>query len=1422
MIHRLKSVLFLIFSLLFLCSYAHKKTSTFITKPFANNVFIAEHGQFKQRTTTRGVPFSEKIEFGVENGEFNAYFNRMGITFQFVEYKPIEREEEEEEGEEEGEKQKFEPVWHSVNLKFVNANLTTQMVTGEKAKEYYNYAGTGTQYNFVPAYKKIKYVNLYPGVDAEFAFAEEGGIKYQFIVRPGVAVPEIAFELTGNDNLMLDVNGNLLIQSVFGNLTDHAPTAYTAWSHTAIPVKYSLEGQRVKFQFPSGEVSSAEGLIIDPWITATTFPATNSAFDIQEDAAGNVYVQGSTSNYQIQKYDATGSLIWTYVTASIFLGDIAVDNPGNVYIIGGYSTGKRQKLDTNGVQQWQLSGLMEEWRLAFDYSKTVLTVGGYFSGGGNNLGRFDTATGVISNQINYGAETRGIATDCNGDMFSLHVTFGYSGVAATNMLRKTNANFTPDVAVPSGFLLAEAEPARGYAPNPLYGADIYQGINGLAVIGACVYIFDGASIRRFDKTSLTFLNSASVPNGSAMNCSGIAADNCGNIYAGSLNGIVQFDSALNYQQTIATPGTVYDILLSNANELLVCGAGFLGNFNIACSTPPPLSASSTTGCEGTGAVSAVPAGGIGPYTYLWQPNGETTASISNPLPGTYSYVVSDAFCHTYSDSVTVPAKPVAAFSGNSTGVSHAGVNSVCEAGAIQFTDSSTIGSGTMAGYVWNFGDGSPSDTSQNPQHIYAAAGTYAVTLIVTSSLGCSDTATVPVVVYPLPVANFSVPTFCPGVPQSFTDQSNISSGSIAGYSWNFGDGSASSTLQNPAHSYTLSNIYQVNLAVTSNNGCVDDTLQAVPVSVSPEAGFTATAGCLNGPSVFTNTSAIVGPATISSWAWDIGNDGSTEYTTPNASHTFPTGGTYDVLLTAVSSDGCVDDTLVQVTVLLSVTADFSTGNVCETAPATFTDQSTGNVAGWSWSFGDGTSAAAQNTSHTYSAAGTYSVQLTVSSSQGCVDSVAKQLTIYPVPVVDFAVAPASGCVPLHVVLNDQSSIATGNNAAWHWQMATLFSDTLPNANFNFTTYGTYPVTLTVTSNLGCTDSVTKPVTVYPMPAVDFTASPAAGCMPLSVSFSNLSSIANGSNLNCNWQIGGLATSQQPNESFNFTTQGTYPVTLTVTSENGCTDSVTKPVTVYPTPVVDFAAVPADGCVPLNITLSDLSSIATGSNVAWNWQIETLPAVTQQNAQVSFATAGNYDVSLRVTSDMGCETTLTRSSFVVAHPNPSAEFAPNPQETELLYSEIKFADLSTGNPVQWNWQFGTGDGSALQNPSYNYQYMGNFAVWLEVANQYGCTDTISHTVIIHEASTVFIPNAFTPNGDGNNDTWGVIATNVKLMELKVFDRIGEKVFETNDLNKWWDGTFKGKPLPPGVYVYVCSLVNLQNVSRNMKGSLTLLK
>ena len=154
-------------------------------------------------------------------------------------------------------------------------------------------------------------------------------------------------------------------------------------------------------------------------------------------------------------------------------------------------------------------------------------------------------------------------------------------------------------------------------------------------------------------------------------------------------------------------------------------------------------------------------------------------------------------------------------------------------------------------------------------------------------------------------------------------------------------------------------------------------------------------------------------------------------------------------------------------------------------------------------------------------------------------------------------------------------------------------------------------------------------------------------------------------------------------------------------------------------------------------------------------------------------------------------------MITVFPTPTAIFAATPQITTVTYTNIQFTDMSLGNPVSWMWNFGdgatSGDTSWLQHPLYSYsqEYGSNYTVTLTVTNLEGCTDDTTLTVIVEPEFTFFIPNAFTPNGDGVNDVFFGTGIGIAKYEMWIFDRWGNLIFTCSDLNQTWDGTVQGK-------------------------------
>ena len=251
-------------------------------------------------------------------------------------------------------------------------------------------------------------------------------------------------------------------------------------------------------------------------------------------------------------------------------------------------------------------------------------------------------------------------------------------------------------------------------------------------------------------------------------------------------------------------------------------------------------------------------------------------------------------------------------------------------------------------------------------------------------------------------------------------------------------------------------------------------------------------------------------------------------------------------------------------------------------------------------------------------------------------------------------------------------------------------------------------------------------------------------------------------------------------------------TITVTDSKGCTAATTAQVTVNPLPVIVIAADDTAGCMPLCVNFT-----CTTSNItSWSWDFGdgngSNNTSSLQNPSHCYKSSGSYDVKITVTDQNGCVSTITKKGWINVYPNPVADFSASPQPTTVLNSTITFTDKSSGANT-WSWTFGESSSgnnntSSLQNPVHTYKDSGSYQVTLKVWNSFGCSDSITKDVIILGDYVLYAPNAFTPNGDGLNDLWNVkgIGIDVDHFELFIFDRWGNLIFYTDNLNKGWDG------------------------------------
>lgn len=364
--------------------------------------------------------------------------------------------------------------------------------------------------------------------------------------------------------------------------------------------------------------------------------------------------------------------------------------------------------------------------------------------------------------------------------------------------------------------------------------------------------------------------------------------------------------------------------------------------------------------------------------------------------------------------------------------------------------------------------------------------------------------------------------------------------------------------------------------------------------------------------------------------------------------------------------------------------------------------------------------------------------------------------------------------------------------------------------------GSIQLILTSTNNGRCAEKKdTLTVAFIPAPSANFNTSNV--CLGTVAGFTDNSSTGVGTITGWEWDFGDNGTSISQNAVHNYQFPGTYNVMHVAISNNGCRDTIIKPITVYSNPVANFFT--NSTCAGSLTALNDSSQSISGNIVSWQWDFGNGNTSNLQSPTNVFLTPGVYTVSLIVTTNFGCKDTLLKPVTII--PGPVANFNVTPNPVEAL-ENVAFTDLSTsqGIVINWNWNFGDTTLSNQQNPVHAYQSQGNYIVTLVITDQYGCVDTVKKDISVVLLPQV--PTGFTPNGDGKNDFLFVKGGPFEKFRFRVYNNWGELLFETNDQKVGWDGTYKGSPQPLGVYVWVLDVETFNKKQINKSGDVTLMR
>lgn len=830
--------------------------------------------------------------------------------------------------------------------------------------------------------------------------------------------------------------------------------------------------------------------------------------------------------------------------------------------------------------------------------------------------------------------------------------------------------------------------------------------------------------------------------------------------------------------------------------------------------PPPPTYPDIISCSGNGNT-------VGPFIF---PQGNTwtnsNPSIGIPASGSgdipaftpnYSSGVQTATitmnntCGTSDFVITLNPSPVSNFSAPGVGATPR----VCSGQQINFTQLAQVGQGgTIISWTWDFGDGSPTSNAQNPSHTYPTTpNSYNVSLSVTESSGCVHDTTMTLILSAIPVVDFSIDSLCLGNNsniQNLTTIDNTFGDNISSWAWTFGDGNTSS-VQDPIHQYTADGIYTVSLSVVSSGGCTGNATHTTAIYPNPVVNFTPSVVCLQTATQFTDLSFVSStntPNSISTWAWDFG-DGNTA-AIQNPTHTYATSGTFNAQLTVTTNNNCSSMATIPVTVNGMPTAGFTFVNACDNEPILMTSSSSANggvIANYYWDIDNNgtTDYTTQNISHIYTQDGLHTVTLIVEVTPTCRDTLTQQVTVYTLPNANFTVA--SVCEDAASQFSNTSAIVPSTNdviSSYFWTLGNGNTSTLQNPTEAYGSENVYLVELEVTTNHGCKDSITLPVTVYPLPVVDFT--PTSVCLGDNSQFTNLSTVSNTYTTNTlsqfNWDFGDGTSSTLINPYNGYATDGVFQATLTATSNHGCISQLTKTVTVHPLPVVSFDGINLVGCSPVCPVIHSTSTINQPSTIAsYTWQVIGGDSYSGDTLSDCFYNNTGYDdtysLTLTAVSNEGCISTHTENNYIIVNHNPIAGFYSNPSEPDLINPFVEFTNTSSyANSYQWiveDMPNATSVNHSVLFPTLARAY----EILLVATTVKGCVDTARAVINIKDQLIFYIPNTFTPDGDEYNNIFKpVFASGVDPMTytLLIFNRWGEILFESHDLEIGWDGSY----------------------------------
>lgn len=646
------------------------------------------------------------------------------------------------------------------------------------------------------------------------------------------------------------------------------------------------------------------------------------------------------------------------------------------------------------------------------------------------------------------------------------------------------------------------------------------------------------------------------------------------------------------------------------------------------------------------------------------------------------------------------------------------------------------------------------------------------------------------------------------------------------------------TLNRP---YIINNIGTFPITLVADNQTADgcsgeqEINYDLQIFEKPKAAFTISqTGCINDPINLLDTSNGSGRQLIR-WQWNFG-DG-TQSMLKNPSHTYSKPGSYPIAFSSINDIGCLSDTAVK-TVLFTeqpVAKFIIDGAACAKTAVKFSDKSTpaGGVK-WNWDFGDGTSTSQQNPSHSYVNVGSYNVKLSIQTTTGCKDSIFQIVKVNYLPNPKFLL-PAICLDDPFAAFTDSTTITdnSGGQFIYNWNFGDVNANvsnpntsSLKNPSHKYTVVGNYDVYLQVTSKDGCSADTTEKFTVNgAVPKADFELQSAGNlCSNKNVVLVDRSTVDFGkiTRLEIYWDYTNDPTTKTVDDSpgpgklythkyadFGSPLTKNFQVMYVAYSGISCLHQKTATITIQASPVVKFAALPAvcQEVTALQVAAPKEAYGLTGTGIFSGSGISGSGTFNP-----TVAGAGQKLIRYTFTASNGCSS--QDEATIQVDPTPLADAGPD--RVVLEGGSVTIAAKASAN-CKYLWSPAVAiDNINILTPKVSP--VSETKYQLRVESTAGCV--AADEVLVTVLKNIEVPNVFSPNGDGINDTWKIsYLASYPGASVEVYNRYGQLVFRSIGYSKEWNGEYNGSVLPMGTYYWI---IDPKNGRPRMNGSVTLIR